>query len=71
MFESPVIRSVLSPEIVRRLRLGLTLAAGLVAILSMLGTFLGASLLSALGRGLVPMSPLAVGQVILWRAPSC
>ena len=65
MFESPVIRSVLSPEVVRRLRLGLSLAAGLVAILSMLGTFFGASLLSALGRGLVPMSPLAVGQVIL------
>ena len=43
----------------------MSLAAGLVALLSLVGTFLGRPLLATLGNALVPMSPLAAGLVIL------
>ncbi len=60
--ESP--GKALSP-VAPRLRLVLCLATVGVALLSLLGTALGRPLLAALGEGLVPMSPLASGQVLL------
>ncbi|MBI1753142.1 MAG: PAS domain S-box protein [Acidobacteria bacterium] len=65
MHESPT--SVGTPPLLPALRLRLTLCLGAcaLALLSLLGTIAGAPALAALGRGMVPMAPVAVALVIL------
>ncbi|NWJ42389.1 MAG: PAS domain S-box protein [Geothrix sp.] len=52
----------------RRLRMALSLGAALMAITSLVGTCLRTPLLAAMGPGLVPMSPLGAGLVLLLAA---
>lgn len=51
-----------------RLKSGLALAAGILGLLVLISTLLGAKTLAALGWGLVPMSPVAAAMVALLSA---
>ena len=53
------------PTVLRKLRVALALAAGAMALVVLVGSFLGAHALAAMGWGLVPMAPLAAAMVIL------
>ncbi len=65
MTESPRPQGPNAPQVAPWWSLGLALAAGALAGLALLGTFMGLRPLAALGPGLVPMSPLGALLVLL------